>query len=224
MFMPVVTMLERQKKRTDRVNVYLDGEFAFGLNELDAVQLRKGQELTEEQVTALREKDAVNLAEDAAIRFLSYRPRSTQEIRRHLADKEIPALVVEAAIERLQRAGYLDDAAFVRFWIENRTRFQPRGPMALRYELRQKGVDDRLVNELLAESVDTDATAMAAARSQLRRYRGKPRQIFRQKMGAFLQRRGFNYSTASQVIRQLTEELAESDPDFFGVSESDADE
>src|SRR5689334_3519767 len=139
--MPVVTMLERQKKRKDRVNVYLDGEFAFGLNELDAVQLRKGQELTDEQVTTLRDKDAVLLAEDAAIRFLSYRPRSTQEVRRHLVDKSIPVPVAEAAIERLQTAGYLDDAAFIRFWIENRNRFQPRGPQALRYELRQKGVD-----------------------------------------------------------------------------------
>jgi regulatory protein len=219
--MPVVTLLERQKKRKDRVNVYLDGEFAFGLNELDAVLLRKGQQLTDEQVAQLRDKDAVLLAEDSAIRFLSYRPRSIQEVRRHLTDKEIPAPTIEAAIERLQTAGYLDDAAFVLFWIENRNRFQPRGPMALRYELRQKGVDDRLINELVSENVDVDAAALAASQSQLRRYRGKPRQLFRQKMAAFLQRRGFSYSTASQAIRQLIEELTESDPAFFGELESD---
>lgn len=223
--MPVVTRLERQQKRKDRVNVYLDGEFAFGLNELDAVQLRKGQELTDEQIVRLRDKDAVLLAEDTAVRFLSYRPRSTQEIRRHLAEKSIPDPVAEAAIERLQTAGYLDDAAFVRYWIENRNRFQPRGPMALRFELRQKGVDDRLINELLTENVDVDAAALAAAQSQLRKYRGKSSQQFRQKMGAFLQRRGFNYSTASQVIRQLTAELADSDPAFFSQAAADeADE
>lgn len=219
--MPVITLLERQQNKKDRVNVYLDGEFAFGLNELDAAQLRKGQELAEDDVVRLREKDAVVRAEDIAVRFLSYRPRSIQEVRRYLADKSMPAPVIEAVLERLQEAGYLDDTAFARFWIENRNRFQPRGPKALRYELHQKGIDDRLINDLLADNGDVDATAYTAAQTQLRRLRGLPRREFRQKMGAFLQRRGFSYTTASQVIRRILEELAREDPAFFAADTDD---
>jgi regulatory protein len=224
--MPKITLLERQKKNQTRVNVYLDGEFAFGLNELDAAHLHKEQELSDAQVAELRGKDAVVQAVDKGVRFLTYRPRSIQEIRRHLTDKDFPAPVVTDALERLEAAGYLNDRDFARYWIENRTQFKPLGPRALRYELRQKGVDNAIVDELLAETMDVDAAAYKAAQGQVRRLRGTSRRNFQQKLGAFLQRRGFGYASASLVIRRLMTELAESDPQFFveqTVTEEDMD-
>jgi regulatory protein len=213
--MPKITLLERQKKNQNRVNVYLDGEFAFGLNELDAVQLHKEQELSDDEVAELRARDAVVQAVDKGIRFLTYRPRSIQEIRRHLTEKDFPDPVVTDALERLETAGYLNDRDFARYWIENRTKFKPLGPKALRYELRQKGVDNAIVEELLAETMDVDAAVYKAAQGQARRLRGTSRRNFQQKLGAFLQRRGFGYASASLVIRQLITELAEADPQFF---------
>jgi len=215
---PTITRLERQEKQKDRVNIYLDGEFAFGLNELDAASLRKGQILTEEEIVQLRDLDAVVRAFDQAVRYLSYRPRSRQEIQQYLKGKKtISPETQERAITRLETAGYLDDRAFARYWIENRTQFQPRGPHALRYELRQKGIAPTLIEELLRETVDVDATAYQAASNQGRRLRGLTRHEYRQKMGAFLQRRGFGYSTASQIIRRLIDELADSEPPFFAA-------
>jgi regulatory protein len=221
---PTITRLEQQQKQKDRVNVYLDGEFAFGLNMLDAAMLRKGQILTEDEITQMRDQDAVIKAFDQAVRYLSYRPRSRQEIQQYLKGKEIPPETQERAITRLETAGYLDDRAFARFWIENRTQFQPRGPHALRYELRQKGIAPTLIEELLRETVDVDAAAYQAASAHGRRLRGLTHREYRQKMGAFLQRRGFAYSTASQIIRRLIDELADSEPPFFaadGSSEED---
>jgi regulatory protein len=217
---PTITRLEQQQKQKDRVNVYLDGEFAFGLNMLDAALLRKGQILTEDEIAKMRDQDAVIKAFDQAVRYLSYRPRSRQEVQQYLTGKAIPPDTQERVLTRLETAGYLDDRAFARFWIENRTQFQPRGPHALRYELRQKGIAPTLIEELLRETVDVDAAAYQAASAQGRRLRGLTRQEYRQKMGAFLQRRGFGYSTASQIIRRLMEELADSDPPFFAVNES----
>ncbi len=223
--MPTVTRLERQEKQKDRVNIYLDGEFAFGLNELDAVSLRKGQILTEEEIAQLRDQDAVVRAFDQAVGYLSYRPRSRQEIQQYLKGKKnIPPDIQERAITRLETAGYLDDRAFARYWIENRTQFQPRGPHALRYELRQKGIAPGLIEELLRDTVDVEAAAYQAASAQGRRLRGRTRQEYRQKMGAFLQRRGFGYSTASQIIRRLIDELADSEPPFFAAKEANDDD
>jgi len=222
---PTVTRLERQEKQKDRVNIYLDGEFAFGLNELDAVSLRKGQILTEEEIAQLRDQDAVVRAFDQAVGYLSYRPRSRQEIQQYLKGKKnIPPDIQERAITRLETAGYLDDRAFARYWIENRTQFQPRGPHALRYELRQKGIAPGLIEELLRDTVDVEAAAYQAASAQGRRLRGRTRQEYRQKMGAFLQRRGFGYSTASQIIRRLIDELADSEPPFFAAKEANDDD
>ena len=219
--MQTITLLERQKKNKERVNVYLDGEFAFGLNEMDAVLLKKGQQLSEIEIAELRQKDAVAKAFDTGVNLLSYRPRSTQEIRQRLLKKSIDELVVEAAIDKLQRLGFLDDRAFARFWIEDRNRFKPRGRRALSYELRNKGIADSITQELLDELVDEADGAYEAAQKRVRRMRGKTQREFKQKIGAFLQRRGFNYEAVNGALTQLIQEITDDDPDFFAEAEND---
>lgn len=217
--MPVITALEVQKRNKERVNVYLDDEFAFGLNIMEAAKLRKGQALTDEEIATLTEDDAIHKAVERGIDFLSYRPRSVDEVRRNLVQKEIPESIVSVAIERLQTLGYLDDEAFARFWIENRDTFKPMSPMALRYELRQKGVSDDVLNHLIDDLLDVQDSAYRAAQKPIQRYRGKTRQEFKQKLGGMLQRRGFNYGVITDVIQRLYEELDESDPDYFAHDE-----
>lgn len=212
--MGVVTALEVQKRNPQRVNVYLDGEFAFGLSLIEAARLRKGQTLSDSEIAALRGEDAVSLAVDSAAHFLSYRPRSVQETRRNLKDKDIPAEVIEAAVTRLQTMGYLDDTAFARFWVKNRNEFKPLSHRALRQELRQKGIADAVIAEVLAEQ-DESGMAYQAAQGQLRKLRNRTPREFRQKMSAFLQRRGFSYSTVEEVVNRLKDELEADDPDYF---------
>jgi regulatory protein len=67
---------------------------------------------------------------------------------------------VAEVLERLERLGYLDDAAFARAWIESRDRARPRGEVALRRELARMGIDDDVVRDALAER-----EGQAAARS-----------------------------------------------------------
>lgn len=212
--MQTVTKLEQQKHNHERVNVYLDGEFAFGLNMMDAAALRRGQQLTDTEVIALRERDDVAKAVEKGVELLSYRPRSRAEIRRRLAKKQVTDATIESALERLESLGYVDDRQFARFWIENRLRFKPRGPQALRYELRQKGIAESIISDLLDELVDEHAAAHDAATGRIRRLRGTNRFTFRRKLTAYLQRRGFSYSVSSSVIDALIEEL-EDDSGYF---------
>ncbi len=219
--MPKVTLLERQKKNPERVNVYLDDEFAFGLNIMDALQLKKGQELDEALIAELQHKDAIVKAIDVAVNLLSYRPRSKHEIRQKLGKKNYEEFVIETAIERMVTMGYLDDHAFARFWIESRNRSKPRGKRALSYELRNKGVSDAIIRDLLDDMVDENAGAYEAAQKRIRRMRGKTQYEFKQKVGAFLQRRGFNYEAVNQALETVIEELQETEPDFFAESDND---
>ena len=218
-FMQTITLLERQKNNPERVNIYLDGEFAFGLNELDAAMLRKGQQLTEGEIDELRQKDAVVKAVDAAANLLSYRPRSTQEIRERLLKQSFNDVVADAAIDKLQRLGYLDDRAFARFWIEDRNRFKPLGRRALSFELRNKGIADSIIQEILEEIVDDHGGAYEAAQKRVRQMRGTTKREFKQKIGAFLQRRGFGYEAANAALNQLIQEIADDDPEFFTEGE-----
>jgi len=209
-----VTALEAQKRNKERVNVYLDGEFVFGLNMLDAARLSRGQVLSDEEVAALRDRDEVAQAYDRAVSFLSFRPRSTAEIRRNLADKETPDEVIEIVIARLVEQGYADDVAFARFWVANRMEFKPLSTRALRYELREKGIATDTIDEALAE-IDPTEAAYRAAKDKARRLSGSTKPDFRKKVGGLLARRGFNYDTARTVIDQLIEDLTEEDARFF---------
>jgi regulatory protein len=217
--MQTITLLERQKNNPERVNVYLDGEFAFGLNEMDAVTLRKGQQLTESEIDELRQKDAVVKAVDYAANLLSYRPRSTKEIRERLLKHSFNDVVADAAIEKLLGLGYLDDRAFARFWIEDRNRFKPLGRRALSFELRNKGIEQAIIQELLEEIVDEGDGAYEAALKRVRQMRGTTKREFKQKIGAFLQRRGFGYEAVNGALTQLIQELADDDPEFFTEGE-----
>jgi regulatory protein len=201
-----ITALTVQKRNRNRVNVYLDGKFAFGLAAIEAARLRLGQELSDEEIAKLEERDDLETAHERALHFLSFRPRSESELRRYLEGKGTSPEHVEEVLARLARVGLVDDAAFARFWVENRGTFRPRGSRALRYELRQKGLSTEAIDEALAEH-DDEALALEAARGHVRKLRGLPELEFRRRMYEFLARRGFNYDVISEVVEPLWREL-----------------
>jgi regulatory protein len=201
-----ITALVVQKRNKKRVNVYIDGEFAFGLAMIEALKLHRGQSLSDKDIARLQVLDSIEVAHERALNFLSYRPRSVEEVRRKLRQTDIDETtieaVIEAVIERLERAGLLDDEAFARFWVENREQFGPRGTRALRYELRQKGVPDEIIQETIADLDEGDA-AYHAALKRLRRYAQADEQTFRKRLGDYLVRRGFAYHTVRDVLDRL---------------------
>ncbi len=87
----------------------------------------------------------------AAARFLEVRPRSVDEVRRHLAQAGYRTELVERAVSRLTELGMLGDGAFARIWVESRDRARPRSEAALRRELAQKGIDRELAAQVLDE-------------------------------------------------------------------------
>jgi len=196
-----ITALVVQKRNKERVNVYLDGEFVFGLAMIEALKLHKGQKLSDEDIARLKALDEIEKAHERALNYLSYRPRSVDEVRRNLLEK-YPETAVEAVIERLERAGLLNDQEFARFWVENRDRFKPRSERALRYELRQKGISDADI-DLALEALDEEDAARRAAEDRARRYRNADEETFRKRMSDFLARRGFSYGIIRDVVDQL---------------------
>lgn len=204
--MPTITAIEPQKKNPRRVNIYLDGEFAFGLSRIAAAWLKVGQPLTQEKIDALQAEDAREVVYEKALHFLSYRPRSINEVRRNLLKHGFDETLVEQTLDRLQENGLLDDKEFARAWVENRRAFRPRSASALRMELRQKGLGDEVIQSALDENVDEETLAREAARKQARRYAGLEWAEFRQKMGAFLARRGFSYAVIAPVISEIWRE------------------
>ena len=211
-----ITALRFQKRDKERVNLFLDGEYAFPLPAVEAAQLRIGQQLSEKKLEELRAIDLRSRGYNRALRFLAVRPRSQLEVRRNLQayrpkdGRRLSASQIEWIIGGLRERQYLDDREFARFWVEQRNRFRPIAPRALRYELRQKGVDDSVAQAAIDELSDATSACEAAARSRLYRWQEETNPAhFRSKMGSFLQRRGFDWEVARDVIDRIWQELEE---------------
>ena len=206
-----ITAIEPQQKNPQRVNVYLNGEFAFGLAVIVSAWLRVGQELDEAKVASLKADDEREVTYQKALHFLDYRPRSSVEVQQNLSKRGVSESLIQETINRLQAAGLLNDEAFARAWVENRNTFRPRGKTALRMELRRKGLSDEIVQSVLDTQVNEDALAFDAARKYVRRLNGLDWPEFRAKLGGFLARRGFSYATLAPVVSEVWKESQTAD-------------
>lgn len=204
-----VTAIEKQRRK-NRLNLFLDGRFALGLSTDVAAQvsLRVGDEVDGDRLRALREAEASADAISAALRLLSYRPRSETELRQRLARRGAPLALVDSTIQRLRELGLVDDAAFARAWVESRERASPRGQRLLRQELRAKGVNSDASRELV-EGVDDAEAALRASARRAASLSGLPQAEFRRRLGDFLRRRGFDYETIRLTVERRWRELAE---------------
>ncbi len=194
-----ITAIKIQKRNKERVNVYVDDQYAFAVTALVGATLKKGQYLSEADIERFTSQDERHKAYDQALRYLSFRARSRREMERHLGEKGYSPEVVTATVERLLDESYLDDEAFARFWLENRERFRPRSQRALRYELRQKGIAAELIDSLLTD-LDEDELAWAAVEGKVIQWQNLDEEEFKKKVLGFLNRRGFNYEVAYRMF------------------------
>lgn len=204
--MKKVTALQVQKRNPNRVNVHLDGEYAFGLARIVAAWLQVGQTLDEDKIAELQAEDARERAMQQALLFLSYRVRSEKEIRQNLSKHKIPDEVIEDTLEKLRRSGFANDRQFASAWVENRSTFRPRGRRALALELRQKGIDDATIESVI-EGIDEETLAYEAGLKKARKLRVQEWSEFRKKTSDFLARRGFSYSVIAPIVSRLWNEI-----------------
>ncbi len=135
-----ITAITVQKNNPKRVNLYLDGEFAFGLSRITAAWLSVGQEMTSEKISLLKSEDEFEVAYQKSINYISYQPRTEQEVRQKLESKSYSDDVIDITIGKLLTIGLIDDQKFAKDWVDNRFEFRPRSKRALSYELRRRGI------------------------------------------------------------------------------------
>ncbi len=204
-----ITAIKAQKHNRQRVSIFLDGEFAFGLSRFVAGWLEPGRILTPAEIEKLKEEDTYEIAFQKALQFISYRPRSVQETQRRLDKKGFSEEVIESTIQKLLDKRWLDDLDFSRQWIENRNAFRPRSDRLLSYELRQKGVPDDIIRQALEKfGGDEVELAYRAGIKKAKRYRHENKFDFLKKVGGYLGRRGFHYGIVKPTVERLWKEFA----------------
>ena len=206
--MGMITAIRYGRGKSKRVNVFIDGQFAFGMEAEAAVKegLRVGQELSTGQIESLAGSDRVHRCIDAALRYLSYRPRSEFEIRGRLQRRGFDASSVDAVMSKLKERGLVDDTAFAQFWKDNRESFSPRSQRLTRLELKQKGVPDDVI-EGVVDTADDDDSAYRAALNKARSLSLSDYHSFNRRLGGYLKRRGFGYGVVNHTVKRMWQEM-----------------
>ena len=210
-----ITALEPQANNAERMNLFVDGRFLLGVNATVVLQmgLEQEQELSPAQLEQLRSEEALQQAIERTYNYLSYRQRSREEVRRYLRRKQTAPEIIDAALERLDRLELVNDHEFASFWAENREQYSPRGARAIKNELRMKGVNREVVDELISDEKDEEFALRAGRKKALSllHHHSMDYMTFRTRLGSFLQRRGFHYEVVARTVKALWKELKPED-------------
>lgn len=140
-----------------------------------------------------------------ALRLLSFRPRSVEELRQRLRLKKYPAEAVQETIDMLTKQGLLNDALFAKMFANSKIYERPVGKRQLEIDLKKKGLAAPLIRETLGglEDYDEKKTAMDLARERFLRMEGLSDEKKKARLFGFLKRRGFSNDAIFGAIREL---------------------
>lgn len=203
-----ITEIEPQKKNENRVNVYLDGAFAFGLKKEVLLQhhLHKGDQISDQLIDEVLLSEEKSRAKEQGLRLLSYRARSVQELKKKLREKDYSERTVSRVIEDFLRVGLLDDQAFADTYARSRVVLRPVGKRLMRQELLLKGISEDIAEKSVDEIYkkhSEEEIAESLINKRLERYRGEEPQTIRKKLSNFLSQRGFNWDVISAVLSKI---------------------
>jgi regulatory protein len=203
--MPNITSIKPQKNGT-RVNIYLDGEFGFGLDLENYVKLglKVEQKLSEDEVEEIVKKAEFQKIYDKILRFASLRTRSEKEYKGWLKKHKIHESLHNKLFDKLRRLDFLDDRKFAFWWVEQRMQFRPKSKRVLKQELKFKGIDKGIIDEVLEE---TKIDEISAARSVIKKkkYMWETLEGYekRVKMSNYLARNGYSWETIRKVVGEF---------------------
>ena len=201
--MPTITSIKPQKSKK-RVNIYLDDKFGFGLDleNFMKFRLKVEQELSNQEIEIILKKAEFQKALDKLLRFATLRPRSEKEFRNWLKKHRVHESLHKELFNRLKRLELLDDIRFAKWWIGQRQTFRPKSLRILNNELRIKGIDRNIIEDVISEvNIDEVKIANELLRKKKYRWEKLPKLEARKKMSEFLGRKGFNWDTINKVIK-----------------------
>ena len=205
--MPIVTSIKPQKNKK-RVNIYLDGKFAFGLDLQTYLKnnLKVEQELSEENIAEIVKKGEFQNTYDKILRFASLRPRSRKEYELWMNKYKVHESIKEELFNRLEHLEFLDDEKFAKWWIEQRNNFKPKAKRILKFELRNKGIGKEIIDKVIDEGeVDERKIAENLVAKKDRLWKGLVGYEKRKKIYSYLMQKGFD----TEIIRSVVGELSE---------------
>lgn len=216
----VITKVEKQKKNKQRYSIYINEEFAFGVQEETLIQfsLFKGTLVTNELVKSIQQADEVNRLMEVAIFYLSSQMRSERDVRVRLGKvEESTAESIDCVIEKLKEKGYIDDKRYSEAYIQTGATVSRKGPVILAMELKRKGVLQEWIVESIAAHYSLKQqfeNALYLANQYKKKQQHRSLKDTKQRLYVHLRQKGFQDSLIQATLARVSfEEWEESNPD-----------
>jgi regulatory protein len=206
--MPLITGITPSPRKPGRFSLEVDGQEVATLS-IEAIErLRLGTGVALDERTSLEIEREAGILEtyDRALNMLAARGRASADLRRVLVRKGEPADRVDAAIVRLEHAGFLDDAIFARQYTRSKAVGGGLSRRRVQQELSKRGVAREVSNEAIEavfveEGVDEAASIERVARKKLRSLSSVDAPTRKRRLYSFLARRGYDSADISRVLR-----------------------
>lgn len=200
----IITDIKEQTKDNKRVSVFIDNKFAFGITKIDAIyyRLKINDEISQEKYNKIIEENIFIKARDKALKLLGIRARSRKEIEDKLK-ADYSSEVIERVLSLMDKYGYTDDEKFAKAYADDKFKLKGWSNRRIAFELKKKGVSDKIINNLLAES--NYDTASAIEKLLLKRLKGKTNIDFKEKQKQFnyLASKGYEFDEIKEAVDKI---------------------
>jgi regulatory protein len=206
--MKKITKIEAQKRHKDRYNLYVNDEFALGVDEdiIIKYSLSVGKEVSDSFIEDVVKAEEVSKAFNYAVNLLSFRSRSTRELATKMKQKGYEQEPIDKVIEKLNYYGYLNDYHFSTQLVNDKQKFKHAGKNLLKQELYQKGVDKEIINQVIEEKVNDEEEyerALMLAEKKVKTLTKDDKNAKYRKLSGLLARKGYSFDIISKVIKEV---------------------
>lgn len=207
-YMPKITKIEQQKKNKDRVSVYIDDEFAFGIHKdiIIDFNIAVGKEIEDTYIQDILKREEQKKANDYALNLLSFSARSEREICDRLRSKGYEDEIINNTLEMLRKYNFINDTEYAKMFTKDKMNFSKDGSYKIKQKLYMKGVDKDIIDSVVDELVDEDEEyerALSIAEKKYLSYGNIEAYKKFKKLNDFLLRKGFDYDIISRVITTI---------------------
>ena len=202
-----ITSAEKNRKNKDRISIYIDGAFSFTMSEDDylSMNLYDKVEITQEEIDYIKNTINFRAAKNAAVRYLSRKLRTENEVSQKLHEDGYDEDSIEKTIEELKALGYINNKIYVQKFVFDRSKLKPKSKKLLKLELKNKGISDEIIDEVLDDwNVDDTFVAEGLVKRKFGKYDLKDESV-RKKVYMFLMHRGYEHEVIESVIGRLEE-------------------
>jgi regulatory protein len=208
--MAKITDVQIQKKDSDRVSVFIDNDFWTGMtrNCFNDLKLKNGQILDQQELKNIEAKVVEDSAFNFALKRLSFRQLSYQELYEKMIEREYSPEITEQTLNRCQEMNFINDQQMAEYITEIRIE-QGKGKLKIQQYLIKRKLKQDLIQSVLEEAFsDQDLNQLAEKALTLKYQTKKFDRRDQQRAIGFLQRQGFSFSVSQQAVfkRALTDE------------------